>query len=336
MELLVAGVLLTGVVLQKRYFNVSLNACDSYSGPRSVADMFVAWAKEEDEERQRRASVPCDRMVSVWVMAVVLLIPTLTLGLVGTLSTGVRSATVLSFPLWGPLAGLFFLGMGVVMVWKFAIKPTLVFIYVVIAFPFRFTRFMTRTRGRRQQHRRSEAENTSPSPSTDAEKLDGHGASCRCSVEQAGRICCWGCGSQSCAGCSTTITPKTPRTTNHLEYCEPRCSHCYLGFLCHTKSTKERLEECSHCRLSEPTTTTAKAEGQDGQVSVCPKCAAESPEMVQSCREGRELEELKHLARSSLRCGQCKRGLGKHGPRWWACCECGRECTSAYHPAWMS
>lgn len=136
---------------------------------------------------------------------------------------------------------------------------------------------------------------------------------------------CWGCSIQICTGCSLTAKAAAPLTDAHLQVCEPRCSRCYLDALCSKESPTYKFRACRHG---------AGLSGGTQLRTVCASCAALSEKGLRERREAREAEELRHLARSSSRCGKCKRRLGLSGPRWWACCQCGKECTGEYHPSW--
>lgn len=142
------------------------------------------------------------------------------------------------------------------------------------------------------------------------------------SCQQGNKAQCWCCRIQICRGCSIEVRPGIPQTSCHLRYCEPRCSKCYLQSMCGRKSGSEL---CNHLRNLYMTN-----EKQD----VCSSCSQLTKEERLMRREEKELVELQHLARHNLRCGLCERRLPPTGPRWWACSECGSECTVDYHPAW--
>ncbi|KAK0722626.1 hypothetical protein B0T26DRAFT_228199 [Lasiosphaeria miniovina] len=147
---------------------------------------------------------------------------------------------------------------------------------------------------------------------------------------------CWGCGVQICTGCKSTVevpVSMAPLTTRHLDVCEARCVRCYIDKMCHSKSSSSRTQPCAHLKVIAAVTTDDELEETQGQV-VCSTCAAAMPEELRENREIREAKELVYLAKSTVSCGNCKRLLEDTGPRWWACCECGAECTSHYHPPW--
>ena len=258
--------------------------------------------------------------------------PTVVLGLTGLFSTSVEMALVISFPLWGPVAAVVCLGYGIWWVLKHVVRPLIELTFTVLAYPLRPIRYMLKRTGKWRQY---QAEHGTNGPFLDKAVENHHPGRCGCEIDSDhhsnGRpiSSCWACGSQVCNRCSIQILPETPRTIVHLELCEPRCSTCYLNFLCRTTWETDEMKSCTHCnpkKASRPDPTHEDA---------CTGCAGETLETVRVYREQREVEELRHLAKSSLRCGLCKRGLGKNGPRWWACCKCGQECKSAYHPAWM-
>ncbi|KAK3389154.1 hypothetical protein B0H63DRAFT_94936 [Podospora didyma] len=156
---------------------------------------------------------------------------------------------------------------------------------------------------------------------------------------------CWGCGVQICIGCKSTVevpVSMTPLTTRHLNVCEARCVRCYVDKMCHSKSSGSRTRPCEHLKPTIAITATMAAEDDDDEVVeeekqeqvVCSSCAAAAAEELRENREVREAKELFYLAKSTVSCGRCKRLLEDTGPRWWACCECGAECTSHYHPPW--
>jgi hypothetical protein len=166
---------------------------------------------------------------------------------------------------------------------------------------------------------------STPNAALALEKL--RGVTC----EPGSRASCWACGIGICALCKVHTEAQVPLTTCHLAQCTPRCSSCYYNTECQNKYRKSLWS--SPCNVHKVRTTANLKEKAGELRDLCRACAASSPEIVREAREEREVQEMRHLAKGILRCGLCKRTLGKKGPRWWVC-DCLAECSSEYHAAW--
>jgi hypothetical protein len=139
------------------------------------------------------------------------------------------------------------------------------------------------------------------------------------SCEPGAKFECTSCSIPVCNGCCEERPPISAITTLHLQICEPRCSKCSF------KKMRDRevgLNGCAHLRAQNKETEPWK---------VCVKCKELPERELVRLQEGRDLREMKHLRKGDVQCGECARTLSPSKLRWWACAQCGSECSSQYH-----
>jgi len=354
--------LILAMLMQLRWIPITPDGCDSYTGPESVALMWERAANSSDDGSS--PSDICDKYQGDIILAMILIIVSLTTGVIGVLSPNEKVAVFMAFPIWLPLliSGVLLVGLFTAICYFFkGIWLLFKAIYHGVRFIPLLNQFVSERLEKSRQHKQENGlpvveivrekppKDPAGSPTTlsrtsrhmrrellctarsqvaaetSQEDLSSEAALGTLACQAGTKKQCWACSALMCSGCQTTMedTPQ-PQTREHF-LCFPVCSGCHFRYLCEAKSGKTKIP-CKHPR------------GADGNVAVqvCEVCAAKPKETAREAREKAEALELRHLARSSVRCGRCKRRLGDSGPSWWVRCECGTECTSEYHPHWRT
>ncbi|KIV92527.1 hypothetical protein PV10_03818 [Exophiala mesophila] len=159
------------------------------------------------------------------------------------------------------------------------------------------------------------------------------------SCESGSKTQCWICVSQVCKSCQIPHVNISSLALAHTKRCISRCSKCYYDERLKNPTPYHRRTPC-HCYSNgrRRTSYIDKEIFQEGTnkgtiQQICRACNALTPAQLKAKREKKAEEELMFLSRQAQSCGKCSARL-EHGPRWWLCSHCERECKYHKHLQW--